>query len=137
MARNMASDVAQIRELYDEYAVAMDVGDFERWISLLADDCLQMAPDAPPRVGTEQLRAVYQPAFDQYNYDNIVYTEEVRVQILGDWAYAHSTYTFDMTPKEGGETMNLSGKFLEILKRQADGSWMIAIDCHNYNEKYG
>jgi uncharacterized protein (TIGR02246 family) len=133
----MASDVAQVKELYDEYLIAMDVGDFERWLALWMDDCLQMAPDTPPRVGTEELRAVYQPAFDLYVYDNLVYSEEVRVRILGDWAYAHSTYTFDMTPKEGGETTSFSGKFLEIVKRQIDGSWKIAIDCHNYNEPLG
>ena len=61
----------------------------------------------------------------------IINTEVVRV--LGDVAYSHGTYTFDMTPKGGGETMSLSGKFLDILEKQVDGSWKIAIDCHNYN----
>jgi ketosteroid isomerase-like protein len=42
-----------------------------------------------------------------------------------------------MTPKEGGETTSYSGKFLDILVKQADGSWKIAIDCHNYNEPSG
>jgi ketosteroid isomerase-like protein len=62
----------------------------------------------------------------------VIQTEEVR--ILGDRAYSHGTYTFDMTPKEGGATSSVSGKFLDILEKQADGSWKIAIDCHNTNE---
>ena len=77
-----------------------------------------------------------QPSFDLFYMRNmIINTGEVR--ILGDWAYSHGMYTFDLVPKAGGETMSISGKFLDILKRQADGSWKMAIDCHNYNEDYG
>jgi ketosteroid isomerase-like protein len=38
-----------------------------------------------------------------------------------------------MTPKEGGQTIRGRGKFLSILKKQADGSWKFAIDCFNDN----
>jgi len=38
-----------------------------------------------------------------------------------------------MTPKAGGKTIKLDGKYLTILERQADGSWKIAIDCFNSN----
>jgi uncharacterized protein (TIGR02246 family) len=91
-----------------------------------------MAPDEPPRVGKEQIRAAMQPAFDLLIMSNmIINTGEVR--ILGDQAYSHGTYTFETTPKEGGETTSFSGKFLDILEKQIDGTWKIAIDCHNYN----
>ena len=65
----------------------------------------------------------------------IIHTEEVR--ILGDRAYSHGTFTFDMTPKDGGDTKNYSGKFLDILEKQVNGSWKIAIDCHNYDTPTG
>jgi ketosteroid isomerase-like protein len=61
----------------------------------------------------------------------VIQPEEVR--ILGDWAYAHGSYAFEMAPKEGGGTRRWSGKFLDILEKQVDGSWKIAIDCHNYD----
>ena len=128
-------DVGLVYELWNEYAVAANSGDMERWLSLWIDDGIQMAPDAPPRVGKEQIRAAMQPTFDLFVTSNMVInTEEVR--ILGDWAYSHGTYGFDMTPKAGGETSSYSGKFLDIVVKQADGSWKIAIDCHNYNEPY-
>jgi len=95
-----------------------------------------MPPDVPRRVGKEQIGAAMQPGVDLFDLKNtIINTEEVR--ILGDRAYSHGTYTYDMTPKAGGETMCISGKFLDILEKQADGSWKIAIDCHNYNEPAG
>lgn len=126
-------DVALVYELWNEYTAAANEGNIERWMSLWAEDGIQMAPDAPPRFGKEQVKAAMQPTFDLFTTSNmIVNTEEVH--ILGDRAYSHGTYTFDMTPKEGGETMSYSGKFLDILVKQADGSWKIAIDCRNYNE---
>ena len=132
MERDMVSDVAQVYDLWNEYASAAHDGDLERWMSLWTDDALQMAPDEPPRVGKEQIRAAMQPAFDLLIMSNmIINTGEVR--ILGDQAYSHGTYTFETTPKEGGETTSFSGKFLDILEKQIDGTWKIAIDCHNYN----
>jgi len=135
MEREMVSDVAQIYELWNEYAAACHSGDLECWMSLWVDDGMQMAPDAPPRAGKEQIRAAMLPTFDLFIMSSMVINiGEVRV--LGDQAYSHGTYTFDMAPKEGGETSSYSGKFLDIVVKQADGSWKIAIDCHNYNEPY-
>ena len=136
MEREMVSDVAQVYELWNEYAAAAHDGDLERWMSLWIDDGLQMAPQAPPRVGIEQIRAAMQPTFDLFIMSNMVINIE-EVRILGDRAYSHGTYVFDMSPKEGGETTSLSGKFLDIVVKQADGSWKIAIDCHNYSEPSG
>ena len=126
-------DVFLVYELWIEYAAAAHDGDLERWISLWIDDGIQMAPDALPRVGKEQIRSAMQPSFDLFFMSNMVIKTE-EVQIFGNRAYSHGTYEFVMTPKEGGESMSYSGKFLDILKKQVDGSWKIAIDCYNYNK---
>ena len=132
MERNMASDVAKVYEVWNEYVAACHSGDLERWMSMWTENGIQMPPDVPRRVGKERIRTGMQPGFDLFDMKNmIIQTEEVR--ILGDQAYSHGTYTFDMTPKEGGETTSYSGKFLDILQKQVDGSWKIVIDCHNYN----
>lgn len=123
-------DVAQVYGLWKEYATAANEGDLERWISLWTDDGIQMPPGAACRVGKAQIRRGMQPLFDQFDTrEMIIQPEEVR--ILGDRAYAHGTYEFEMTPKEGGESKSYSGQFLGILEKQADGSWKIAIDCRN------
>ena len=136
MEREMVSDVAQVYKLWDEYADACHEGDLERWMSLWIEGGIQMDPDAPPRIGKEQIRAAMQPSFDHFIISNMV-NQEVEVRVLGDKAYSYGTYTVDMRPKEGGETTSYSGKFLDIVEKQVDGSWKIVIDCHNYNEPYG
>lgn len=136
MERDMASDVAQVYALWNEYVAACQNDDLNRWMSIWVDDGIQMAPDSPSRIGKQQIRAAMQPTFDLFTMSNMIINTE-QVQVLGDQAYSHGTYTFDMAPKEGGEISSFSGKFLDILEKQADGSWKIAIDCHNYNESYG
>ncbi len=136
MERTKNIDVSQIYQLWDEYAKTCNNGDFESWMALWREDGIQMAPDAPPRIGKEQIRAAMKPSFDLFDMQNmIIHTSEVRV--LGDTAYSHGTYTFEMKPKAGGDVMKLKGKFLDILAKQGDGTWKIAIDCHNYNEPSG
>ena len=129
-------DVALIYELWREVAVACQAGDLERWLSLWIEEGIQMAPDVSRRLGKAQIRAALQPTFELFIMsDMVINTEEVRV--LGDWAYSHGTYTFDMTPMQGGQTRSFSGSFLDIVVKQADGSWKIAIDCHNYDDLSG
>ena len=130
LERTQAVDVAQIYELWNDYAAAINDGDVERWLSLWLDDGIWMAPGAPSRVGKEQIRKAMQLLYEHCHISQmIIQTEEVR--IWRDRAYAHGAYAFEMAPREGGETTCYAGKFLDILEKQADGSWKIAIACHN------
>jgi uncharacterized protein (TIGR02246 family) len=125
-------DVAQVYKLWNEFAAAANDGDLARWIFLWSEDGIQMGPGAPRRVGKEQIRQEMQRLFDEFTTTNmVIHTEEIR--ILGDRAYSHGTLEYEITPKEGGETRSYSGKCLNILEKQVDGSWKIAIDCHNYD----
>ena len=117
--------------LNNEYVGAMRDGDMERWIALWVPEGKQMPPNAPARVGLEQIREGNRPMLELFNTEMSVFPDEVRV--LGDHAYTHGNYDYSLTPKEGGEAITGSGKFLTILKKQADGSWKIAIDCFNDN----
>jgi uncharacterized protein (TIGR02246 family) len=132
LERVQVAEVAQVYELWNEIAAAANEGDLERWMALWNEDGIQMSPGAPPRVGKAEIRREMQLLFDLFDTRNmIIQPEEVR--IMGDRAYSHGSYEFEMVPKDGGETRRYSGKFLDILEKQVDGSWKIAIDCHNYH----
>lgn len=123
------SDMAQIVELWNEFAAAASSGDIERWLALWIDEGIQMPPGTPRRDGKSQIRSEMQPAFDAFNTKMEVNPEGTKV--IGDRAYSHGFYSWTSTPKEGGDTHQGNGKFLTILEKQADGSWKIAIDCFN------
>jgi uncharacterized protein (TIGR02246 family) len=126
-------DVALVYELFSEAAAAINDGDLERWLALWVENGIQMPPDAPRRAGKKQIRAAMRPVFNRFcTREMTFHTEEVR--ILGDWGYAHGRCTYERTPKAGGDTRRCSGSFLDIVKKQVDGSWKIAVDCHSLNE---
>jgi uncharacterized protein (TIGR02246 family) len=131
MERTKNIDVAQLYELWNEYAAAWHAGDMERWIALWTDDGIQMPPGAPRNVGKEQIRTANQPGMDQNDYEMTINPDEV--QVLGDRAYSHGLGGFKMTPKAGGDTVEVIGKFLTIFEKQVDGTWKIAIDCINFD----
>ena len=53
--------------------------------------------------------------------------DALEVEISGDLAYEVGKYSIDME-LEGGQTMTDVGKYLMVLKRQADGSWKMSAD---------
>jgi uncharacterized protein (TIGR02246 family) len=130
---DVEADIAAIEEVLNQYAVAVNTGDFELWLSLHADDVVKMGPDAPAIFGREALRASKEAAWDNFTLEMALYPEEA--QVSGDLGFARGTYTLSITPKAGGETIIAvpDGKYLTLCKRQADGTWEISQDCYNSN----
>ena len=132
--QNVETDIAAIKDVLNQYVVACDTNDFDSWISLWADDGVQMPPDAPAIVGKSQILEANKPSFDQMKFDISIKSIE-GAEVHGDWGLTHCTYTLSVTPKAGGDTIIVTpeGKALTIYKRQSDGSWKIAYDCFNSN----
>lgn len=131
---SMEADIAAIKEVFNQYVVAVNTGDFDLWISLWTDDAVQMPPDTPARVGKEQIREAMKPGFDQMNLDMTINSID-DVKVYGDLGIVRCTYTLKMTPKAGGETINAvpDAKDLSLWERQSDGSWKLIYDCNNSN----
>ena len=49
----------------------------------------------------------------------------------GDVAYAHGTYEMDVKPPGATVSMHDKGKYLEIWKKQPDGTWKVVSDIFN------
>ena len=131
---SMGDDITAINEVLPQYAVAVNTGDFDLWISLWADDGVQMPPDTPARIGKEQIREAMKPGFNQMNLDITIHSIE-ETKVYGDLGLTRCTYTLKVTPKAGGETIIVypDGKALTLYERQSDGSWKIKYDIFNSN----
>jgi uncharacterized protein (TIGR02246 family) len=129
----MEADVAAVKEVLNQYAVAVNSGDLDSWISLWADDGTRMAPNTPPEVGKDVIGENAKPVFDTFDLDVTIHIEEAQVQ--GDWGLIRSSYSLKLTPKAGGDEIVVEpdGKALTLVERQSDGSWKIIYDCFNTN----
>ena len=129
---DVEADIAAIKELYNQATLACRTGDIELYLSIFTEDAVVMPPGYPAATGKEELRPMIEGLFGLFDLE-LPYTVE-EVEVIGDRAFARSSWLYSMTPKDGGETTTSPGKQFDNLKRQSDGSWKIYIQCYNYNE---
>jgi ketosteroid isomerase-like protein len=62
--------------------------------------------------------------------------QELRLTILAldgrnDLAYVHGAYQMSLTVPGGAEPVGDKGKYVEIWRKQQDGSWKVILDVYN------
>jgi len=116
-----ASDVTAVRESIDAYVRTALANDWDRWGKVLLADVVAMPPNHAPLVGRDAAVAFVKtfPKLTQFN----VNIDEITGG--GGTAYCRGTYslTFQMPD---GKSSTEKGSFLEIHKRQSDGTWPYA-----------
>ena len=123
-APSQAEVAAALHGLVDAYVSASNAGDATALTALFTDDAVLMPGNAPTASGKEAIQAFYQSRFDQFTLE--LAASQAEAEGAGEWAFARGTYTIKLTPKAGGEPIEYSGKYMNISKRQADGSWKMA-----------
>ena len=118
--RDVAADTTAIHALIDKVSAAFNSNDAGATAATYVDDAIMMNPNQAAAEGKQAIQAAYEAIFKE-NVAKIVHTP-LETQVAGDWAYQRGSYAQSFTPKSG-KPLEDSGKFLEILKRQPDGSW--------------
>ena len=90
------------------------------------------APDAfvlPPNAEAVRGHAAISAFLASFPTITAFVANMMTVEGEGDLAYVHGTYHLEMSMPDGPAADD--GKYIEIWKRQADGSWKIAYDIFN------
>ena len=128
-AVSIAADVEAIERVNLELIRAFHAGDTSAAVALVMDDAVDLPPNRPAVVGKEAIRSFVQSDFDRFTWD---FTDEiVEIEVSGDLAVMWTNYSLTLTPKDGGEPVESSGKWLKVLKRQSDGSWKFSRNIWN------
>ena len=130
--RDKGTDVSAIEAVSAARAKAFNEGDAGGIAIYFTDDGMLMAPGAPSTSGRESVRKYYQSIFDQYKTQLESGYEEVKVS--GDLAYGIGFAKVKLVPHGGGDTLVSTAKYVNILRRQGDGSWLTTHDIWNANE---
>ena len=123
---------AAVRDTFDRYSAAVNAENTCLWITLWDENGIKMGPGAPAIVGKAAIDKKVRPKHQALDFENMTINLE-EVQVADDWGFARGTYSVSVTPKAGGDTAFVDGKYLTIFKRQRDGSWKIFRDCYNSN----
>ena len=125
-------DKAGVRALDAEWARAATAGDGEAIAVLYAPDAVLL----PPGEAIVKGEAAKKYWVDFGNgFSGPTELNTMAVEGAGDVATAIGTYKMTLTPKKAGaKPLPVDeGKYIEVLKRQDDGSWKIAYDIWNPN----
>ena len=130
MAPLSAADTAAIRAVDVEWARAATAGDADALAALYASDATLLPPMEPMRKG-EAAKKYWVDMTGGYTGPTELATTAVDGR--GDLAIVVGTYRATLTPKKAGAKPlpTDQGKYIEVLKKQADGSWKIVYDIWN------
>jgi len=115
------ADAAAIRTASDEWIAAYNAADADALGRSYDEDVIMLAPDRQPLMGPEAIIQRHREFFEEFSATQSSTVDEVAV--FGDVAFARGTWTTRQTPKVGGAEQVRSGKWMELYRRQADGSW--------------
>ena len=123
----MGPDERAIREVHSTWIDAVNAGDLDRLLTLVADDVVFLNPGQAP-VGRDGFSANFSVAHQQARINCISELEDVVV--VGEVAYTLSRDSLSVTPRAGGEAMQIAGHRITVYRKQPDGRWLLARDAH-------
>ena len=112
------------------FVEAYNRGDVASVAALYTDDAVLLPPNSETLRGRQAIQEFWNGAWQMGVREVMLQT--VSVEDSGHLAYEIGAYTLKIQP-EGGEATTDKGKYVVIWKRQADGSWKLAVDIWNTN----
>ena len=122
-----AADETALKKLDEEWSKAAGDRDVDKTISYYSDDAVVMPPNIPTLSGKEPIRALWKSMLESPDFSGGWKATKVEVARSGDLAYVNGTYEFN-EKDDSGKPITDKGKYLEIWKKQADGSWKCVAD---------
>jgi len=127
-----ASDSARIAAADSAFQAAVNSGDAAAVAGVYASDASLLPPNLPVRRGRDAIRAFWAGLLDAYTVKFEISPDIIEGR--GDLAYNMGRYRFTAVPKaKSASGIADEGKFVEILKKQPDGTWKYAVDIYNSN----
>ena len=126
-------DSEAIGEMFREWVHASEAGDAEADGEFITDDFIYLGPGAPPVLGKDAFVPWVAGFFADFKF------------LLPDWATDEIVVSGDMPvhrcsgvailePRSGGESTLLDRKYLDILRKGADGRWRVSHHMFNLNQ---
>jgi ketosteroid isomerase-like protein len=126
---SFADDLAAITAFNERYLKAINDEDIAALSALTTDGHVMLPPNQDPVVGKVANDAMNGGAFERYEFSET--WRPVETVVDGDLGFQRGTFTVIATPRGDGERLEVSGAFLRIYQRQANGEWRMTRDMFN------
>ena len=119
-----------LRDLDAQWSAAAGAKDVDKTVSYYSDDAIVMPPNASAATTKEAIRSAWKEMLARPGAGISWKTTKVEVAKAGDLAYVSGSYEDTMTDASGKPVKD-RGKYVEIFKKQADGTWKVIVDIWN------
>jgi uncharacterized protein (TIGR02246 family) len=124
----MTPDEQAIRTLVSLWHRATAAGDVETVLTLMAEDVVFLVPGHPPMRGRSTFERGLRSLLAQNRIES---TNEVQeVEVSGNRAYCWTNLTVRVVLLSGAAATVRTGSALSILRKQADGKWVVVRDAN-------
>jgi ketosteroid isomerase-like protein len=120
------------KSIEDQYSETLLAGDSESWLSLWDDDAAMMPNYHMPIQGKQNINIFIKNFMRIFKF--VVFDIQIIKTIFGDnIGIVYGNYRETVEYKTGGSRIDTFGKFIDVLKKQEDGTWKIIADFSNTN----
>lgn len=128
-----ADDERAVRAVDTDWARAVSAGDGNAVGALYSTDATLLPPMESIVQGEGAAKKYWLGVTKAFSA--VAELATITVEGRGDLAYSVGTYRLTLTPKQPGAKAlpTEEGKYVEVLKKQPDGSWKIAYDMWSAN----
>ena len=124
----MSPDEQAIRTLVSLWHTATAAGDVDTVLTLMAEDVVFLVPGHPPIRGRSTFERGLRSLLAQNRIES---TNEVQeVEVSGKRAYCWTNLTVRVVSLSGAAATVRTGSALSILRKQADGRWVVVRDAN-------
>ena len=124
----MNVDEQAVRSLVARWHGATAAGDVDSVLPLMSEDVVFLIAGHPPMRGRGTFEQGLRGMLAGHRIET---THEIReIVVSGELAYCWAWLTVLVTPRAGGDSVHRSGSALSILRKQADGAWLLVRDAN-------
>jgi ketosteroid isomerase-like protein len=125
-----AAEEAALKQWDENWAKAASAKDVDKTVSYYADDALVQPPNGSIVTSKADIRKVWAEMVTLPGFAGGWKATKVEVARSGELGYVTGTWEFKWNDASGKPTGD-KGKYLEIVKKQPDGSWKCINDTWN------
>src|SRR5438128_3862053 len=119
-----------LRDLDAQWSAAAGAKDVDKTVSYYSDDAIVLPPNASAATTKEAIRSAWKEMLTSPGAAVSWKATKIEVAKSGDLACLSGTYE-ETTIDASGKPVNDRGKYVEIFKKQADGTWKVVTDIWN------
>jgi uncharacterized protein (TIGR02246 family) len=125
---NNDSDEQAIRHLIERWHTATREGDVNAVLALMAPDVVFLVAGQPPMQGRDVFGQAMRTMLANHAVESTSEIDEI--EVVGDMAYCRTRLSVTMISKHGETPMQRTGHSLSILRKGANGEWLLTRDAN-------